>query len=85
MRQRAKVDANQAAIVEALRSVGWRVASLASHGRGMPDLLIQRGYDTKLIEVKSDKGKLTADQVRFIDQEGWHVQIVRTVEEALSL
>ena len=40
MRQAAKVDDNQAAIVEALRSLGASVESLAAVGKGVPDLLV---------------------------------------------
>lgn len=85
MRRRGKVDGNQKEIVEALRAVGWRVLSLADIGKGCPDLLIARGYDVRLVEVKQPKGKLTVDQQAFIVRDGWPVSIVRTVEEALSL
>ena len=76
---------NQAAIVEALRSVGWKVVSLSNNGGGLPDLLIARGYELRLIEVKQPKGKLTEDQERFIYRDQWPVTILRTVEEALAL
>ena len=37
MRRAARTDANQAAIVDALRSVGCSVVSLSAVGKGVPD------------------------------------------------
>jgi len=85
MRRRAKIDGNQTLIVEALRSVGWRVQSTAQIGKGFPDLVISRGHDVRLVEVKQLKGKLTDDQRRFMVQDGWPVLVIRSVEDALSL
>ena len=85
MRRRGRVDQNQAAIVEALRAVGWKVQSTADIGSGFPDLVIARGHDIRLVEVKQLKGTLTADQQAFIVRDGWPVRIIRSVDEALSL
>ena len=81
----AKVDANQAAIVKALRAVGVSVQSLATVGKGCPDLLAARGADTWVIEVKGPKGKLTPDQIEFLKNWRGVVHIVRTVDEALNI
>ncbi len=81
----AKVDANQAEIVAALRAVGVSVQSLATIGKGCPDLLAARGADTWVIEVKGPKGKLTPDQIEFLKNWRGVVHIVRTVDEALSI
>jgi Holliday junction resolvase len=81
----AKVDANQAEIVAALRAVGVSVQSLATVGKGCPDLLAARGADTWVIEVKGPKGKLTPDQIEFLKHWRGVVHIVRTVDEALSI
>ncbi|HJP47915.1 hypothetical protein [Acinetobacter venetianus] len=40
MRRAAKIDANQTEIVKALRKFGASVQSLASTGKGCPDLLV---------------------------------------------
>ena len=85
MRRRARTDANQSAIVEALRAVGWKVQSTATIGGGFPDLVVSRGHDVRLVEVKQARGTLTADQQAFIVRDGWPVTIVRSVDEALSL
>jgi Holliday junction resolvase len=81
----AKIDANQPEIVEALRSVGCTVQSLATIGKGCPDLLAAKWPHVWVIEVKGPKGTLTADQVEWI--KNWHgvVHIVRTVDDALQL
>jgi Holliday junction resolvase len=85
MRRAAKVDANQGEIVEALRKAGASVQSLASIGRGCPDLVAAKGAQCWLIEVKGDKGKLTPDQVEWIANWRGAVHIVRTVDDALQL
>jgi Holliday junction resolvase len=81
----AKVDANQAEIVEALRKRGASVQSLAAVGKGVPDLLVGYAGHTFLLEVKGANGKLTDDQK--IWHAGWNgqVAIVRTVKEALRV
>lgn len=47
---RAKVDANQAAIVEALRAAGCFVTSLAGVGKGTPDIIV--GADGKWYVIR---------------------------------
>lgn len=81
----AKVDLNQGEIVDALRKVGVSVQSLASIGKGCPDLVAAKGAMTWMIEVKGPKGKLTDDQIKFIDEWAGTVHIVRTVDDALQL
>lgn len=85
MRLAAKVDANQGEIVKALRAIGVSVQSLASIGKGCPDLVAAKGGQCWLIEVKAPKGKLTDDQVKWIEAWRGHVHIVRTVDDALQL
>jgi len=80
MRTAAKVDRNQQAIVAAYREVGVLVLSLASMGRGVPDLLVGAPPVLCLVEVKMPSGTLTPDQVRFHTH--WPVVIVTSVEEA---
>ena len=69
MRRAAKVDANHTSTVAAFRKLGCSVLSLASLGKGVPDLLVSLGGITWLVEVKMPKGKETADQIAFIS--GW--------------
>ena len=83
--RRARVDQNHGEVVEALRAAGAVVTSTASIGNGFPDLIAAKGERVWMIEVKGPKGKLTPDQVKFI--EGWPgvVHIIRSKDEALTL
>ena len=82
----AKVDQNHAEIVKALRDYGAMVWSLASVGRGVPDLLVTFKNTTILIEVKHGKNKLTEDQLKFhSDWTGGILCIVTDVESAIRV
>lgn len=82
-RRAAKVDANQDAIVSALRAAGASVQSLAAIGKGCPDLLAAFRGQMYLMEVKRERKKPNELQ------EKWHaawegiVFVVRTPDEAL--
>lgn len=82
----AKIDKNQPEIVAALRSAGISVQSTAGMGKGFPDL-VAANSDGKvwLIEVKGPKGKLTDDQILWIESWRGVVHIVRSADEALKL
>ena len=81
----ARVDLNQATIVQALRAAGATVQSLASLGRGVPDLLVSHGQQVWCLEIKGPKGTLTADQVAWIAAWQAPVHIVRTTDDALRV
>jgi Holliday junction resolvase len=81
----ARVDANHGEVVAALRKAGCTVQSLASIGKGCPDLLVGKDGRTFTIEVKGPKGQLTPDQVKWINEWQGVVHIVRTVDDALQL
>lgn len=83
MRVRGRVDGNHAAIVAALRRVGCNVLDLSRVGGGCPDLLVQSGVALVLLEVKTARGRQTADQLHF-EALGWPVQVVRSIEEAFQ-
>lgn len=86
----AKIDANQGRVVEALRTAGASVQSLAATGKGCPDLLVGYGGVNYLMEVK-DGNKVPSAQKLTIDQEHWHsvwkgaVHIVKNENEALKI
>jgi Holliday junction resolvase len=80
-----KVDANQGQIVDALRAIGVSVQSLASIGKGCPDLIAAKGDKCWVVEVKGEKGRLTPDQEKWIGNWRGTVHIIRTVDEALKL
>lgn len=82
MRIRAKIDANQNAIVHDLRKVGASVQSLATIGNGCPDLLVGWNGKNYLFEVKDplqppSKRRLTEDELTW--RIGWTGQLI-TIE-----
>lgn len=82
--RRKRIDKNQQEIAEALRAAGCGVCILSGAGDGIPDLLCANFDRTWLVEVKAKDGNLTADQVRFSSSWPGEIQLVRTVEDALS-
>ena len=66
-----KVDANHAAVVQALRKAGATVQSLAGVGKGVPDLLVGIRGRTALFEVK-DGAKVPSARKLTTDQLAWH-------------
>ena len=82
----AKTDTNQREIVSALRGMGATVIDTSRMGQGYPDLTVGFQQRTFLIEVKSDKGKLTPQQTRFMNRwNGRPVAVVRDVVEAYAV
>lgn len=83
-----RIDANQKEIVDALRSVGVSVQSLALVGDGCPDLLCSYRGVLTLLEVKRLKKRndLTEKQLKW--RAGWDahspVHIVETSDEAID-
>jgi len=80
-----KVDANQQAIVRALRAVGCSVQSIASIGSGCPDLAVGKNGRTYLLEVKRPGRVCTVAECKWIAAWKGHVDIVQTVEDALRV
>lgn len=62
-RRAAKRDANEPEVMEFLRKAGCMVQPISESG--LPDLLCCYRGDIFLVEVKGEKGKLTAAQERF--------------------
>ena len=67
MRRAAKIDENQPILVEAFRRLGCSVLSLATIGKGVPDLLVATSGITWLVEVKIPKGKENQKQLEFAE------------------
>jgi hypothetical protein len=89
MRRAAKVDANQAEIVEALRAIGCTVQLLHMVGQGCPDLLVgYRGHNW-LLEVKDgnkppSRRRLTDDEQEWFNEWNGTAVVVNSVEEAIA-
>ena len=80
-----KVDANQAAVIAALRACGVVVRSLAGVGEGMNDLLCAVPLATFLIECKMPGEHLTPAQKKWHTECPWRNHVVYTVEQALEI
>jgi hypothetical protein len=78
-----RIDDLQPEIVLTLRKTGCTVLSLAAVGKGCPDLLVGFAGRLYLLEVKSEHGHLTGDQVIFHNTWYQHVQVVHNELEAL--
>lgn len=93
MRTAARTDANQTAIVGALRRCGCVVQSMAMVGDGCPDLLVGHRATRRMFAVECKDGakvpsarRLTPDQVRWHAQwAGLPVYVVESVDQALAL
>ena len=92
MRRAAKVDANHARIVKALRDAGCLVTDLSAVGGGVPDLLVATPVERRLMMLEIKDGekrksaqKLTPPQEAFHAK--WHglVHVVTSVNEAISV
>ena len=79
-----RTDANNAAIVQALRQVVEHVFEVrVAQPAGCPDLFVWSPRFQRWVgqELKADKGKLSPEQQRLVDLGA--VQVVRTPEQAL--
>lgn len=89
MRQAAKIDANHREIVYALRKAGASVQSLASVGKGCPDLLVGKDGQNILMEVKDgnlppSRKRLTDDEKRWNEEWRGFVYLVESIQDALK-
>ena len=88
MRRAAKVDRNQAEIVDALRKAGCTVQPLHSVGQGCPDLLCGYRGQNWLIEVKDWKASNTDRKLNHRQVEwhaGWKGQVAKVEDVGAAL
>jgi Holliday junction resolvase len=82
----ARVDQNHVEIVKALRDYGAFVVSLATVGKGVPDLLVGYKRHTILMEIKYGNNKLTEDQIVFHGKwTGGILAVVSDIESAIRV
>ena len=74
----ARRDANERGVIQALHRVGARVLKMDA-----VDLLVLFRGKLFMLDVKTERGTLTANQKQLIG-ESWPVKIVYTAEEALK-
>ncbi len=82
----ARVDENQALIVQVLRRVGATVKDTHTLGSGFTDIAVLFHGAVHLMEIKMPGGKLTPGEQEFHDVWGGSpfVHIVHSAEEALK-
>jgi hypothetical protein len=85
VRRAARVDGNQAEIVELLRDIpGVKVAITSAVGNGFPDVIVgYRGFNFAF-ELK-DPSKPKADQELTECQQKWHSEWTGQVQKVFSL
>lgn len=92
VRRAAKTDTNQTPMVAQLRGAGLHVVDTHALGDGFPDLVVvaynlRTGrIDALLVEVKTDKGKLTPDERVFHDAfpQGGPLLVARDAADVLA-
>ena len=89
--RRGRIDDNQQAIVNILRTTGATVVLLSGVGKGVPDLLVGFKGVTLLMEIKDGK-KPPSDRKLTTDQQKWHAEwkggalsIVDSADSALRM
>lgn len=90
MRRAAKLDANHAAVVAALRAIGASVADTSAVGRGFPDIVVGMRGRNWLIEIKdgakrASERKLTSAQNEFKATWRGHWAVVTSAAEAIDV
>ena len=80
-----RTDANQSEIVNALRLGGASVTTLHMVGHGFPDIVVGFRGINYLIEIKTETGKLTNDEIKWHEQWQGQKATIRTIEEAIEL
>jgi hypothetical protein len=84
VRRARRADANQPAIVAALRAAGRTVEVISDVGRGVPDLLVGHLGRTFLLELKSPGGKMTPPETAWHLAWRGHAAVVFTAQEAIE-
>ena len=88
MRHIARVDGNHREIVDGLRNVGASVQSLATIGKGCPDILVGFRGVNYVMEIK-DGSKPPSGRKLTPDESAWHfnwrgqVCVVESLQDAL--
>ncbi len=83
-----RVDANHRQIVEIFRAMGCSVLDLSRVGQGCPDILVARGGQSRLIEIKDgakppSARRLTPQEREFHCSWKGGIQVVETVAQAI--
>jgi Holliday junction resolvase len=83
--KKLRVDVNQKEIIAFFRERNCSVVDLHAVGKGCPDLLVAISNQNILVEVKTEKGKLTPAQIKFHETWNAPIEIIRNKKEAQNL
>jgi hypothetical protein len=83
VRRAARVDKNQPRLMAFWKRLGGSVLYLHMLGEGVPDTLLGMAGDMELVEIKSEDGVYTEDQIEWYRQ--WRGRPVRTVRTEAEL
>lgn len=90
MRRAARVDANQAEIVRAFRTLGCSVKPTHTLGQGFTDIICGLPGVNFLVEIKDgsrppSEQQLTPDEIRFHAEWKGPIRVVRSVDDVLDV
>ena len=80
-----KKDRNQNAIAAKFKKAGYSVADTSRLGGDFPDMIVARGGQTALIEIKAGRGSLSVGQKQFIETWKGQIYVCRSEIEALAI
>jgi hypothetical protein len=80
-----RVDANQVAVVAALREYGATVLDMHTLGKGAPDIVVGYAGRNYLCEIKAPGGKLTPSERDWHNAWRGTVWVIYTVDQAIDL
>jgi len=85
-----RVDENQTEIVTKLRKLGATVQSLATVGKGCPDIVVGHNGVNYLFEIKDgnktpSQQKLTPDEIKWHETWKGKVYIINCIDQAIAL
>jgi hypothetical protein len=81
-------DANQDGpngLVAAFERFGCSVVDLSRVGAGCPDLSVSIHLYTVFVEIKTEKGKLNPEQVRFHRESKATIYVARTLDDVIEI
>jgi hypothetical protein len=90
MKYAARADRNQPEIVTALRKIGAKVVPTHTVGQGFPDLVVEYGGRTFLLEIKDgnkppSERRLTEAQEKFHAAWSGEIHVVESIEKAIAV
>lgn len=90
MRYAKRRDANDKKLVKFLRAIGYTVTDCTSFGNGHPDKIISKGKKQWYVEIKNPntaygKQGLSASQIKWMNETGHEIHILRNEEDCKKL